>query len=62
MTTRHGVSPLHLAVKEGDIQIVDTLLEHGASPSLQTTVSARMRSFTCKIFMFWIRIDRFRMT
>lgn len=39
LLTGSGVSPLHLAAKEGNVEVVDMLLEHGASPCTQSMVS-----------------------
>ena len=30
-----GMTPLHYAVKRGDMEIVELLLEHGANPSIK---------------------------
>jgi len=38
-TTEEGYTPLHVAAKEGHVEICETLLENGASVSLKTKVS-----------------------
>ena len=42
MSTKHGISPLHLAAKEGNVETVEQLLDHGASPAIHTLVSGIM--------------------
>ena len=38
LLTVSGINPLHLAAKEGNVDVVDMLLEHGASPCAQSVV------------------------
>ena len=43
---QNGISPLHLAAKEGNVKIADALLDNGASPGIQTKV------FLLPVFVF----------